>query len=64
MIMVLPKGIESHHGSSKVHILMLLANLYGQKQAGAFVFSSHELMNVFSTVTVLFSLCRLMMAYS
>ena len=30
----LPKGIETHHGSSKDHVLMLLANLYGQKQAG------------------------------
>jgi hypothetical protein len=33
MYMELPKGIETHHGSSKDHVLMLLANLYGQKQA-------------------------------
>ncbi|KAL7483247.1 hypothetical protein ACHAW6_008894, partial [Cyclotella cf. meneghiniana] len=30
----LPKGIETHHGSSKDHVLMLLSNLYGQNQAG------------------------------
>ncbi|KAL7474843.1 hypothetical protein ACHAW6_000792 [Cyclotella cf. meneghiniana] len=34
MYMELPKGIETHHGSSKDHVLMLLSNLYGQKQAG------------------------------
>ncbi len=34
MYMELPKGIETCHGSSKDHVLMLLANLYGQKQAG------------------------------
>jgi len=34
MYMELPKGIETHHGSSKDHALMLLSNLYGQKQAG------------------------------
>jgi hypothetical protein len=34
MYMELPKGIETRHGSSKDHVLMLLSNLYGQKQAG------------------------------
>jgi len=32
--MELPKGIETHHSSSKDHVLMLLSNLYEQKQAG------------------------------
>jgi hypothetical protein len=34
MYMELPLGIETHHGNSKDHVLKLLANLYGQKQAG------------------------------
>ncbi|KAL7474345.1 hypothetical protein ACHAW6_000320, partial [Cyclotella cf. meneghiniana] len=34
MYMELPKGIETCHGSSKDHVLMLLSNLYGQDQAG------------------------------
>eukprot|EP00804_Cyclotella_cryptica_P018847 CCRYP_018299-RD/>CCRYP_018299-RD protein AED:0.38 eAED:0.38 QI:0/-1/0/1/-1/1/1/0/160 len=34
MYMELPKGIETCHGSSKDHLLMLLSNLYGQKHAG------------------------------
>ena len=34
MYMDLPKGIETSHGNSKDHVLMLLSNLYGQKQAG------------------------------
>eukprot|EP00804_Cyclotella_cryptica_P008228 CCRYP_015146-RA/>CCRYP_015146-RA protein AED:0.29 eAED:0.29 QI:0/0/0/1/1/1/3/0/283 len=34
MYMELPKGIETRHGSSKDHVLMLLSNLYGKKQAG------------------------------
>ncbi|KAL7478812.1 hypothetical protein ACHAW6_008182 [Cyclotella cf. meneghiniana] len=34
MYMELPKGIETCHGSSKDHVLMLLSNLIGQKQAG------------------------------
>ena len=32
--MELPQGIETVHGSSKDHVLQLLSNLYGQKQAG------------------------------
>jgi hypothetical protein len=32
--MELPLGIETRHGNSKDHVLKLLANLYGQKQAG------------------------------
>ncbi|KAL7477266.1 hypothetical protein ACHAW6_003079, partial [Cyclotella cf. meneghiniana] len=31
--MELPKGIKTSHGNSKDHVLMLLSNLYGQKQA-------------------------------
>jgi hypothetical protein len=34
MYMELPKGIETRHGSSKDHVLKLLQNIYGQKQAG------------------------------
>eukprot|EP00804_Cyclotella_cryptica_P005605 CCRYP_003077-RA/>CCRYP_003077-RA protein AED:0.24 eAED:0.24 QI:0/-1/0/1/-1/0/1/0/160 len=34
MYIELPKGIETRHGSSKDHVLMLLSNLYGHKQAG------------------------------
>jgi hypothetical protein len=34
MYMELPQGIETRHGNSKDHVLKLLANLYGQKQAG------------------------------
>lgn len=34
MYMELPLGIETCHGNSKDHVLKLLANLYGQKQAG------------------------------
>ena len=33
MDMELPIGIETHHGNSKDHVLQLLSNLYGQKQA-------------------------------
>ncbi|KAL7477715.1 hypothetical protein ACHAW6_003505 [Cyclotella cf. meneghiniana] len=33
MYMEYPKEIEAHHGSSKDHILLLLSNLHGQKQA-------------------------------
>jgi hypothetical protein len=32
--MELPKGIETRYGNGKTHILKLLKNLYGQKQAG------------------------------
>ena len=32
--MELPKGIETKHGNSKDHVLKLLQNIYGQKQAG------------------------------
>jgi hypothetical protein len=34
MYMELPMGIQTKHGNSKDHVLKLLANIYGQKQAG------------------------------
>jgi hypothetical protein len=34
MYMELPSGIKTKHGNSKDYDLKLLANLYGQKQAG------------------------------
>ena len=34
MYMELPKGIETKYGNGKTHILKLLKNLCGQKQAG------------------------------
>jgi hypothetical protein len=34
MYMEFPPGIETKHGNSKEYVLKLLANLYGQKQAG------------------------------
>ena len=34
MYMELPKGIETKHENSKDHVLKLLQNIYGQKQAG------------------------------
>jgi hypothetical protein len=34
MYMELPQGIETRHGNSKDHVLQLLSNIYGQKQAG------------------------------
>jgi hypothetical protein len=34
MYMELPQGIQTKHGNSKDHVLMLLRNIYGQKQAG------------------------------
>ncbi len=34
MYMELLKGIETRHGNSKDHVLNLLQNIYGQKQAG------------------------------
>ena len=34
MYMELPKGIETRYGDGKTHVLKLLKNLYGQKQAG------------------------------
>jgi hypothetical protein len=34
MYMELPKGVEMHDGNRKTHVLKLLKNLYGQKQAG------------------------------
>ena len=34
MYMDLPKGIETKYGNGKTHVLKLLKNLYGQKQAG------------------------------
>ena len=32
--MELPTGIHTKHGNSKDHVLKLLTNIYGQKQAG------------------------------
>jgi hypothetical protein len=32
--MELPKGIKTRYGNGKTHVLKLLKNLYGQKQAG------------------------------
>jgi hypothetical protein len=40
MYMELPVGIHTKHGNSKYHILKLLANIYGQKQAGR-VWNNH-----------------------
>jgi hypothetical protein len=34
MYMELPTGIHTKHGNSKDQVLKLLANIYGQKQAG------------------------------
>jgi hypothetical protein len=34
MYMELPTGIHTKHGNSRDHVLKLLANIYGQKQAG------------------------------
>jgi hypothetical protein len=34
MYMEIPQGIHLKNGNSKNHVLKLLANLYGQKQAG------------------------------
>jgi hypothetical protein len=34
MYMELPAGIETKYGNGKTHVLKLLKNLYGQKQAG------------------------------
>ena len=34
MYMELPQGIETKDGNSKDHVLKLLQNIYGQKQAG------------------------------
>jgi hypothetical protein len=34
MYMELPTSIHTKHGNSKDHVLKLLANIYGQKQAG------------------------------
>ncbi|KAL7476035.1 hypothetical protein ACHAW6_001924 [Cyclotella cf. meneghiniana] len=34
MYMELTPGIKTKHGNSKDYVLKLLANLYGQKQAG------------------------------
>ncbi len=30
----LPQGIETNFGNNKMHVLQLISNLYGQKQAG------------------------------
>ena len=34
MFMELPSGIEVKQGDSKSHVLKIISNLYGQKQAG------------------------------
>ena len=34
MYMALPDGISVKDGSSRIHVLLLLVNIYGQKQAG------------------------------
>ena len=34
MNMELPQGIDTKHGNSKDHVMRLLQNIYGQKQAG------------------------------
>ena len=34
MYLQLPDGIETETGNSKTHVLKLLCNVYGQKQAG------------------------------
>ena len=34
MYMELPQGIETRYGNSRDHVLQLVSNLYGQKQAG------------------------------
>ena len=34
MYMEFPKGIEMAHGNGRTHVLRLLRNLYGKKQAG------------------------------
>jgi hypothetical protein len=34
MYMELPKGIKTKYSNGKTHVLKLLKNLYGQKQAG------------------------------
>jgi hypothetical protein len=34
MYMELPTGIHTKHGNSRDHVLKLLANIHGQKQAG------------------------------
>ena len=34
MCMELPAGFENKHGDNKSHVLKLLKNCYGQKQAG------------------------------
>ena len=76
MYMELPKGIETRHGSSKDHVLMLLSNLYGQKQAGH-VWNSYLVEKLRSigftpslidecvfSVMMSFSLCMWMMGFS
>ncbi len=39
--MELPTGIHNKHGNSKDHVLKLLTNIYGQKQAGCVWNSYH-----------------------
>jgi Reverse transcriptase (RNA-dependent DNA polymerase) len=40
LYMELPKGIQTKHGDGKTHVLKLLKNRYGQKQARACVVST------------------------
>jgi hypothetical protein len=46
MYMELPTGIHTKHGNSKDHVLKLLANIYGQKQADCMwnSYSCHQAM--------------------
>jgi hypothetical protein len=76
MYMELPTGIHTKHGNSKDHVLKLLANIYGQKQAGRvwnsylvtklweITSSSHLLRIVSFTRMTLFSLSTLTMESS
>jgi hypothetical protein len=76
MYMELPKDIDTRHGNSKDHVLRLLQNIYGQKQAGR-VWNHHltaKLLEVgftqsliddcVSTVEIPSSLCMWMTGFS
>jgi hypothetical protein len=76
MYMELLTGIHTKHGNSKDHVLKLLANIYGQKQAGRFWnnhlvtelreinFKQSLIDNSFFTGMTSFSLSRLTMESS
>jgi hypothetical protein len=76
MYMELPQSIHTKHSNSKDHVLKLLRNIYGQKQAGRvwnqFLvskllevgFIQSLWMIVFSTATIPFLLCMWTMVYS